>query len=203
MYSYFISPELFFNALLHHLYSVPIFPELRKKWINEIQTSNGSVYSGIGRVCGLHFKRQDLYGVNSSRLKIGAIPSIFPNASIDEISSDSNCTKSCEACTHATYEIIQLRSLLKNNENSYNQLKILYENTHHVLVNERQTLNTKIKSMEREKNELTEAVSKQSMELAFLRKTLKELRQMYESDKKVRKILLPFREQQFDIHSFM
>lgn len=82
-------------------------------------------------------------------------------------------------------------------------MKIIYENTQHVLVNERQTLNTQIISMEREKNELTEAVSKQTMELAFLRKALKELRQIYESDKKVRKILLPFREQQFDINSFM
>lgn len=188
VYSYFISPELFFNVLVHHLYSVPIFPELRKKWINEIQNSNGSVYSGIVRVCGLHFKRQDLYGVHS-KLKIRAIPSIFPNASL-EISSDSNCPESCEACAHATDEIIQLRFLLENNENSYNQLKIIYENTQHVLVNERQTLNTQIESMEREKNELTEAVSKQTMELAFLRNSLKELRQMYESDKKVRKILL-------------
>lgn len=133
-------------------------------------------------------------------MRFGAVPSIFPKTSI---SSGSNCTRFSEASTNATDEIIRLRSLLKNSENAYNRLKIIYENTHHVLLNERETSYTKIKLMEQEENDLAETVSKQKMELAFLRKTLKELRQMYESEKKVGEILVPFRVQQIDIHLCM
>lgn len=82
-------------------------------------------------------------------------------------------------------------------------MKLIYENTHHVLINERETYNTRIKTMERDKNKLAEAVSKQKMELAFLKSKLKELRQMYESDTKVEEILIPFRVQQIDMHFCM
>lgn len=117
------------------------------------------------------------------KLKAEAVP----NPMVDDFNCpDSNSKTCCQICTKIIDENIHLRSLLKVNENAHDELKILYRNTQHVLMNERRASIVEIKSLRREIQELSENNSKQNMELAFLKKTIQELRNMYDSNDKVR-----------------
>lgn len=136
------------------------------------------VWTGFGRVCMLHFDKDDLHpnGLNKVKLSSGAVPCVLPNDSDSDLDSDSNLNEQ----NAPDAEICQLL----RDQNT--QLKYLLENTQAVLADERLSFNGQMKSLQAKKIELLSVLDEKNMELAFLNKTLREFREIYESDTKVK-----------------
>lgn len=126
-------------------------------------------------MCDLHFDKEDIRpnGFKKVVLINGSFPRFFPNDSHSD--SNSNCD------LNANFDVE-----LQNDPNEEAcELKVHLKNTQVVLEAERLNYGKQIKKLQAEKNQLLDEVSKKNMELAFLQKTLKEFRDIYEIDSRV------------------